>query len=180
MTWVMPSNIHEGRQFHLDGTHKHVENSRRGLRTAMFGPWDSWDGDLNKSFDEKILNNHWPDLLLHGFHDPKGEFNKDSGYTVGKHPASVTERFVADPGHYVVKPIMDRFIEAQRYHRPEFVFALEPKGSHWSVADMAELWLYAHAYKRPTIIKCAFSAPLVAAKSVGFQVRYTRDHRPGM
>lgn len=177
-SWVMPSHIHEGLQFHLSGSMKRYENSERGLLRAMKGPWHSWDGDLTKSADNVILNNHWPDPIAHDkFKDPQGEFK--SPYHVGEHPASDTERLVAPRG-YVIRPVQSRFEEAAGTGRPGFVFALEPKGPHWNEEDMLALWYMAHIWQRPTIIKCAYTHPLQVAKSVGFQTRYTDGHKPGM
>lgn len=175
-TWVMPSHIDEGRMYHRDGRHKHEENSDRGLMEAITGPWDSWDGDLTKSLDKVILNNHYFEPILRdGFHDPEGKFG--NSFDVRKHPAKHSMRLVADPGHYMIRPIVRRFIVAGLH---PMVFSLEPKGPKWDEEDMLYLWNLAHKYRRPTIIKCAYTAPLVAAKAVGFQTRYTRDHKPGM
>jgi hypothetical protein len=162
--------------YHLDGSHKHEENSDRGLMAAINGGFDSWDGDLTKSHDQVILNNHWNEPILRdGFHDPQHKFGQD--FKVHEHPAAASMRLVADPGHYVIRPIRKRFITAGT-HR--IVFSLEPKGPYWNVTDMEYLWELAHQYQRPTIIKCAYTAPLVAARQVGFQTRYTVDHKPGM
>jgi len=175
-TWAMPSHIDEGRMYHLDGRHKHEENSNRGLMNAITGGFDSWDGDLTKSADKIILNNHYFEPILRdGFHDPMGKL--DHTFDVREHPARVAMRLIADPGHFVIRPIHQRFVVAGR-HR--MVFSLEPKGPEWDESDMAYLWRLAHEFRRPTIIKSAYTAPLVAAKAVGFQTRYTIDHKPGM
>lgn len=58
--------------FHLDGGHKHEENSLRGIRRAKRGGFDEIDIDMMPDVAHNIYGCHWPDPMIRdGFRDVK-------------------------------------------------------------------------------------------------------------
>lgn len=175
--WQMPSHISEGKMFHVKApTPKHIENSYRGDLKAKAQGCDSNDVDMLKTLDGIIINEHWPRLMvLDGFIDPLGKLNPHTTL-VSNQTWATLQRLHTQDGHRL-RTMAEAFMHLAEVG---LIASAEAKGPNWSYNDMESLWRAAHTAKCPTIIKSAWTHPLTMAKQVGFQVRYTVDHKPGM
>jgi hypothetical protein len=139
----------------------------RWLRTRFgFGPCEGHE-----------VNAHWLAPLRHGWVDPEGKMRR------GKRLKRMrTEEWMrihpAGHPHIHIQLMEDQI---RRLHQHGLNGSLEAKGRWgWTEARMQRLWDACHRYEVPALVKSAYSRPLRAARAVGFQTRYTRDHRRGM
>jgi len=123
------------------------------------------------------LDTHWKRPLEHGWVDPEGKMRR--GKSVTRMTAEEWMR-IHPSGHPDVHiELMEDQIRRLAQHGLNG--SLEAKGrAGWSKARMRRLWDACHRFEVPALVKSAYSRPLRRARAVGFQTRYTRDHRRGM
>lgn len=189
--WTMPARVAEHPMYHLPGSRVWFEDSPSGIRAADLHHFASIDLNMLWSRPDPncplhadgsvceghVWNMHWPRPLRHGWVDPEGKMRSLKPF--GRMKTAEILR-IHPAGHPRMRPqLMEDQI--RRLGRHGLHGSLEAKGRWgWSVKRMQGLWDACHRYEVPALIKSAYTRPLRAARAVGFQTRYTRDHRRGM
>lgn len=189
--WTMPAHVAEHPMYHLPGSRVWLEDSPAGIRIAdrhgyvsidLNMLWSRPDPDCPLHSDGSVCEGHewdlhWPRPLMHGWVDPEGKIPRRRPV---KRMATAEILRIHPVGHPHMHPqLMEDQI--RRLHLHGLNGSLEAKGRWgWTRARMQRLWDACHRYEVPALVKSAFSRPLRAARAVGFQTRYTRDHRRGM
>jgi hypothetical protein len=187
----MPAHVDEFPMYHLPGSHVWFEDSARGIRAADLHDFVSIDLNIlwtppdpncplhpdGSTCEGHEWNLHWGRPLLHGWVDPEGRMWR--GKPVKRMTTAQVMR-IHPKGHPHLRP---QLMESQIRRLGEHGLngSLEPKGRWgWTERRMRRLWDACHRYEVPALVKSAYTRPLRSARAVGFQTRYTRDHRRGM
>lgn len=189
--WTMPARVAEHPMYHLPGSRVWLEDSPAGIRLAdqhdfvsidLNMLWSRPDPDCSLHPDGEACeghewNLHWLLLLRHGWVDPEGKLSR---WKSVKRMTTAEILRLHPVGHPHMHP---QLMEDQiaRLHRHGLHGSLEAKGRWgWTVERMQRLWDACHRYEVPALVKSKYTRPLRAARAVGFQTRYTRDHHRGM
>jgi hypothetical protein len=189
-SWTMPDRVTEHPMYHLGGGNW-FEDSPRGIARAAALGFVSTDLNMQPQRPDPNCplwhpgaaceghdwDAHWKRPLMHGWVDPEGKMRRWKPYW--RMTTAEIQR-IHPKGHPNVHP---ELMETQiaRLARHGLHGSLEAKGRwHWTRARMRRLWDACHRYEVPALVKSAWTLPLRRARAVGFQTRYTRDHRRGM
>lgn len=188
MTWTMPRHVNERPMYHLPGSRVWFEDSPTGIRSAARQGYVSVD--LNMLWSRPDPNcplcavceghewdAHWLRPLAHGWVDPEGKMRRGKPL---KRMTTAEILRIHPRGHprFHVQ-LMDDQIRRLGFYGLHG--SLEAKGRWgWSRARMRRLYDSCVRHQVPALVKSAYSRPLRAARAVGFQTRFTRDHRRGL
>ncbi len=199
MVWKMPKRIREGRQLHVKkGTRidqYYEENSRQGIDYAGAHDYDSIDldgiwtkPDPNCTHHAPgvqcyghLMNTHYDAAMKHGFYDPHGKMPRAklvSTMTYDEAARLETAALDAAGNPYRIEPMARQLKRCRKRGLVASVEAKHRKG--WTPRNCASLMRAAVRARCKTIVKSAYTYPLVSARKAGFQTRYTKFHKPGM